>query len=181
MKNRITVEFDAPKTMTPAEALERIALETVLDEHGGTFRHDGEDIKWSMEQTGKGVDIDRRQRLAAAALMMGFDLPQELSAASRSIMAATKLCPGMTTGEMAPMGAQSRRHALEMARGLIDEMLSEPDKGDAPDDGVKVLRLFRLPVEIDQEARRIALRAGITFEDLVIRAVADMVAREGSR
>lgn len=82
-------------------------------------------ISWRLRQPGDGVEIDRRQRLAAAALLMGFDLPQEMMAASVTMLEAADVCPGMTTGDLAPMGPQGRRQALKMARSLIDEMLDE--------------------------------------------------------
>lgn len=134
MTDRMTLEFDTPENMSPAEAVEQIAVEMMMDNESGSIS-DGDDgrIEWRLEQSGTGIEVDRRQRLAAALLIMGFDLPQEAMAACQSMLEASRLCPGMTTGDMAPMNGQARRTSLEMARGLIDEMLDEmgPAQNDA--------------------------------------------------
>ena len=70
-----------------------------------------------------GIDlIDRRQRLAAAMLLGAFPLPAPMPDATKAIMAAAKVCPGVTTGDV---HFGDRRGALQSARALIDELLSE--------------------------------------------------------
>ncbi len=73
----------------------------------------------------KTLGIDRRQRIAASMLLMGFDLPAEAEAASKQMIEAAEVCPGITMGDMAPMGKAGRFNALAAARALIDEMLEE--------------------------------------------------------
>lgn len=70
------------------------------------------------------IGLDRRNRLAAAILMIGVDLPQPAGAWAQAGMAAARLCPGVTVAEMG-LGNQTRRQALERARELIDEQLAE--------------------------------------------------------
>lgn len=116
--------MEMPEGIDPWTAIEAI-LERRDDEESGYVDIPGATVGWSLETRGGGVEIDRRQRLAAAALLMAFDLPQEMSVAARSMIEATDACPGMTTGEMPPMNSDGRRTALQMARHLIDEMLDE--------------------------------------------------------
>jgi len=66
--------------------------------------------------------LDRRQRLAAAALLAAVDLPQNLTDMARVWAEAAKVCRGVTIDQLS---LNSRRHALLKARGLIDEMLAE--------------------------------------------------------
>ncbi len=68
--------------------------------------------------------LDRRARLAAAHLLMAFDLPAEANAACKQMIEAAKVCPGLTTGDIPDMGSHSRAAFLERARALIDEMLA---------------------------------------------------------
>jgi len=179
MTGRTIIEIDTPENITLGDALQQIAQEVDEGNEDGHLRDDDRRLSWEIVDASDGVEIDRRQRLAAAALMMGFDLPQEAMAASRSMLAAARLCPGMTTGDMVPMGSQTRRHALQMAKGLIEEMQAEIDGAPAPEEGVQVLRLFRLPVELDDALRRMARRDDTSFEKLVVRALTDLIAREG--
>lgn len=130
MTDRMKIEFDAPQHIEPSEAVELIAAELVLGEESG-YVHDGDSgdrIEWRFDMGGAGIEIDRRQSLAAATLLMGFDLPQEAMAATRAMLKAAEILPGMTMGEIPPMGPDGRRQALEHAKRLIDEMLTEMDK-----------------------------------------------------
>lgn len=131
MTDRITIEFDKPTTIGIEEAVQAIADAIACDEDGGWIGDGDGRIEWTIDTGGPGVEIDRRQRVAAALLMMGFDLPQEMTAAARSMLAAARLCPGLSTGELVPMNSQSRRAALQRARAIIDEMLAETADGDA--------------------------------------------------
>ncbi len=94
-------------------------------ESGSVETGTSQPLDWRIRHAGEPVPIDRRQRLAAAALLMGFDLPQEMGAASHSMLEAAAACPGLNTGDIPTMGRGGRRHALEHARRLIDEMLGE--------------------------------------------------------
>lgn len=84
---------------------------------------------WELTQEGQGIEIDRRARLAAANLMVAFDLPQSATYAAQQMIMAARLCPGMTTNELGnmqgSMNNHNKRSVLEKARTLIDEMLRE--------------------------------------------------------
>ncbi len=95
------------------------------DGDSGYVQVDGIDISWDMIKQGEAVVIDRRQRLAAAALLLAFDLPQNLRAAGKSMLEAAHICPGMTTGDLEAMGSQGKASHLRAARDLIEEMLRE--------------------------------------------------------
>lgn len=73
------------------------------------------------------IEIDRRQRLVAALMVMGFDLPQPMREAAQAMQLAGKLCPGLKADEIPMQGSRNRRLALKRARDLIDEMLEEID------------------------------------------------------
>lgn len=73
------------------------------------------------------IEIDRRQRVVAALMVMGFDLPQGMTDAGIHMQAAADLCPGITADEIPMQGARNRRLCLKRARDLIDEMLEEID------------------------------------------------------
>jgi hypothetical protein len=66
--------------------------------------------------------IDRRQRLAACLLLSAVELPAEAGQVARLWMSAAKVCPGVSVAE-ARLG--HRREALEAARDLIEDLLSE--------------------------------------------------------
>lgn len=85
----------------------------------------GDEVSWDLIEQKDTVIIDRRQRLAAAALLLAFDLPQNLHATSKSMLEAAHVCPGMTTGDLGGMGQQGKASHLRAARDLIDEMLRE--------------------------------------------------------
>jgi hypothetical protein len=73
------------------------------------------------------IELDRRQKVVAALMLMGFDLPQELRAAGQHMKAAAVVCPGLKADEIPMQGARNRRLALKRARDLIDEMLAEAE------------------------------------------------------
>jgi hypothetical protein len=73
------------------------------------------------------IEIDRRQRVVASLMIMGFDLPQPMREAGQQMLAATKVCPGLKADEIPMQGARNRRLALKRARDLIDEMLAEAE------------------------------------------------------
>lgn len=72
-----------------------------------------------------GVEIDRRQRLAAAFLLLAFDLPQPLERAAQSMRDAATVCPGLTMQDIFDMGDASHLAYLTEARDLIDTMIRE--------------------------------------------------------
>lgn len=69
--------------------------------------------------------IDRRQRLAACMLLSAMDLPAPAGDAARQLIEAADVCPGVTIGDLPPLGPGSRRLFLQRASDLIDEMLAE--------------------------------------------------------
>jgi len=71
----------------------------------------------------RAIVIDRRQRLAAVALLVAVDLPQEAGPLARQWLAACKVCPGLKLGEVDLGGG--RVALLTTARDLIDQMLGE--------------------------------------------------------
>lgn len=86
-----------------------------------------DDRKWEIRRMSDGVDIDRRQQVAAAMLISGFDLPQPMTNAAQQMIRAAEICPGITTGELGYSGGlnQGRLGMLEAAQKLINEMISE--------------------------------------------------------
>lgn len=66
--------------------------------------------------------LDRRQRLAAAALLMAFDLPAPFAAAGEQMAEAAEVCPGLTLDEV-PLG--DRAAALLRAKQIIDQLVAE--------------------------------------------------------
>ena len=130
MTTRTTMTLDMPDDLMASElanAMREISQAVDEGDDEGDVEVAGQRILWRIEIPGVGVEIDRRQRVAAAMLLMGFDLPQDAISAARTMIEASRVCPGMTTGDMAPMGTQGRREALEAVRKLVDEMLSEID------------------------------------------------------
>lgn len=128
MTTRTTMTLDMPDDLMASElanAMREISQAVDEGDDEGDVEVAGQRILWRIEIPGVGVEIDRRQRVAAAMLLMGFDLPQDAISAARTMIEASRVCSGMTTGDMAPMGAQGRREALEAVRKLVDEMLSE--------------------------------------------------------
>ena len=73
------------------------------------------------------IEIDRRQRVVAALMVTGFDLPQDLKGTAEQMQAATVICPDLSMDEIPMQGSRNRRLALKRARDLIDEMLEEID------------------------------------------------------
>jgi hypothetical protein len=66
--------------------------------------------------------VGRRARVAAACLLSAFDLPAEMIAASKQLLQACRVCPGLTVRDV-PVG--SRRQSLHAARQIIDQLLEE--------------------------------------------------------
>lgn len=130
MKLHLTIEthpVEGSKLMEIHEVVETVACE-LLDCYGddfGTIEGEIANIDWRIEEVHHGAEIDRRQRVAAANLLMGFDLPQPVEAFAASMLEAALICPGLTTGELPDASKGARRLALQNARRIIDEMLAE--------------------------------------------------------
>lgn len=122
----ISITFDRVPDDRRPEMVEEIMSQMEYGRREGVIRTDDpSDVRWTVSDHLPPVDIDRRQRLAAAALLMAFDLPQTMAAVTGSGMEASGICPGLTTGEIPHLKAEGRRHILEKARTMIDEMLEE--------------------------------------------------------
>lgn len=66
--------------------------------------------------------LDARQGEAVKELLMAFDLPMEMMAASHLMLLASFFNPGAMIGTM---GEGNRKAGLERARALIDDMLKD--------------------------------------------------------
>ena len=122
----ISITFDRVPDDRRPEMIEEIMSQMEYGRREGVIRTDDpSDVRWTVSDHLPPVDIDRRQRLAAAALLMAFDLPQTMAAVTGSGMEASGICPELTTGEIPHLKADGRRHILEKARTMIDEMLEE--------------------------------------------------------
>lgn len=82
-------------------------------------------VEWSMQIRAKPVDIDIRQRRAAALLLMAVGERPILTEMAGSAQEASSICPGLTAADLPSMESEGRRDALRQARALIDEMLEE--------------------------------------------------------
>lgn len=125
---RMKLSFEIPENEDPMMVLSVISQEEHDDM--GHVELGGEFLSWHLTSEGEGIDLDRRQRLAAAMLIMAFDLPQPMTEAAKTMMEAAALCPGLTTGEIGTMGKSQRLSHLNRARDLIDEMIAEIREAD---------------------------------------------------
>lgn len=66
--------------------------------------------------------IDPRLRLAAACVLLAFDLPAPADAVGRQFLQAASIFPGLKPGEVS-LG--NRRALLLQARGLIELVITE--------------------------------------------------------
>jgi len=123
-RRKIEITFDgADKDVMPV-VLEEMADQMLRGMRSGRLDlMDG--IDWSMRDVPQPVDIDMRQRRAAALLLMAVgDVPM-LTAMAGSVHQATSVCPGLTAADLPPPTAEGRLQALREARDLIDAMLGE--------------------------------------------------------
>lgn len=79
---------------------------------------------------GDGIAVDPRLTLAAANLMMAFDLPQPAEESLAQMLRACLLHPGMTTADMglsnpSSMNSISRDSMIGKALQLIEEVKAE--------------------------------------------------------
>jgi hypothetical protein len=82
-------------------------------------------IDWSMKDVPRPVDIDMRQRRAAALLLMAVGDVPTLTAMAGSVHEATSACPGLMASDLPLPTAEGRFQALREARALIDDMLGD--------------------------------------------------------
>ncbi len=82
-------------------------------------------IEWSMKDMPPPVDIDMRQRRAAALLLMAVGEAPIVSEMMGSVEEATLACPGLMATDLPRPTAEGRLEALREARRLIDDMLGE--------------------------------------------------------
>ena len=82
-------------------------------------------IDWSMKDVPQPVDIDLRQRRAAALLLMAVGDSPTLAEMAGSVHEATTVCPGLLASDLPVPSTEGRLAALRQARALIDEMLEE--------------------------------------------------------
>lgn len=187
-EERIVISIDLPKGERIPAAVASIARDMAEndDESGYARSEAGQSIGWRLSRPGDGAPIDQRQREAAGLLLTAIDLPVDVMLWCRSIQEACSINPGMTLNSTPP-----RITSLQEARRLIDEMIAEAEAADEPkgdetrpktasdagqDDGVLVLRTFRLTAEEDSAISRIAFGRGMSRDDLVVEAVRRMLA-----
>lgn len=124
---KMKLTFEVPADTDPYDILEQICDQVSMGEERGTIREGRQELDWDLSERYASVNIDQRQRLAAALLLMGFDLPQEMTMFSASMLEAAEICPGIKMGQI-PIETKGRRIALEKARELIDQMLGEMEQ-----------------------------------------------------
>lgn len=125
MKTKYVLTFSSNADQDVTDVLATILDDINMgDESGKT-----EAGPWELREEGPGVEIDRRALVAAANLMVAFDLPQPASEAAQQMLTAARLCPGLTTNEIGnmqgSMNLHNKRSVLEKAQALIAEMLLE--------------------------------------------------------
>ncbi len=109
-------------------------MHVVIEEIADQIRHGmGEgilpgDVRWSMRDIPAPVDLDPRQRRAAAMLLLAVGERPTLTALAGSVGEADLICPGMTAADLPDMTVRGRTEALRAARSLIDEMLDEAER-----------------------------------------------------
>jgi hypothetical protein len=118
---RLIVDIELPEGLSPRDAFRVMADGAIPgdDDSGHVSTADGV-VSWRSRAPGDGVELDRRQREAAAELLMAFDLPQPMTEAAITMLEAATVLPGMKMGSLG-----GRRAHLERAREIIDGMLSE--------------------------------------------------------
>jgi len=69
------------------------------------------------------IELDRRQRLAAAVLLAAVDLPQQAAGLAALWIDAGRICPGVGIDEISP--GDGRLALLVKARDLVQQMIDE--------------------------------------------------------
>lgn len=80
---------------------------------------------WTMRTRPAPVEIDRRQRRAAALLLMAVGSRPTLEELAGSSMEACAVCPGLTAADLPALSIRGRLDALREARSLLDGMIEE--------------------------------------------------------
>lgn len=124
------LEFTVPEGAQPQEIIERVAVEVLDGIESGTMsdQHWQDDAEWRFTPNSEGASIDRRQRVAAAHLLMAFDLPRDMEEAARAMLEASRVCDGLTTRDIGDMGEHNRLRHLQRAYDLIGNMIAEEGK-----------------------------------------------------
>jgi hypothetical protein len=180
-EERVILTIDLPDGTAVPTALRAIAsdIDDERDESGYARIESGRDVQWRISRPGDGVQIDPRQRDAAASLLTAFDLPQEATAWGRSMLEACLVNPGMKLTSM-----PNRIGGLREAQRLVDEMLEETGGADRSpqssttsrqDDGL-VLRTYRLTPEEDEAVSRLAFARNTTRDEIVVAALRMLLA-----
>lgn len=119
-----TIRLESKNDFDLGEVIRELDIEFDDGREAGLLSLPSGQVEWRIEEGEVSlVKIDRRQKKAAALLLMGFDLPQPMLEAANSMMIAARICPGLTTHEV--MDSNTRKEKLLFARKLIDEMLGE--------------------------------------------------------
>lgn len=130
-KKIMLLSVQAPETADPTEAMIKVS-EDIFSSQGASAESGycllegqeamDDDISWSLITSENLEKIDPRQKEAAAALLMAFDLPIDILSASAAMLLASSINPGAKIGSM---GSSNRLDQLNRAKELIDQMLEE--------------------------------------------------------
>lgn len=122
MKTSIT--FESNTEFDLGEAIQALDCEFDHEQEMGSLSLTSGFVEWHIEDADAPlVNVDFRQKKAAALLLMGFDLPQPMLEAANTMMHAARICPGLTTSDL--MAAGTRKDRLVLARDIINELLGE--------------------------------------------------------
>ena len=116
---RTILQFAVPNEKDVPDMLRRIA-----DAIEDGDEHDIDGLKIAI---GNGVSIDPRLTMAAANLMMAFDLPQPAEEAMTQMLYACMIHPDLTTADIGlqekeSMNSMSRASMIAKAKSLIAEV-----------------------------------------------------------
>ena len=115
--------FEAPIGEHPQDIVTAISEEVEGGEDSGFISHEGEGYSWMLTQQCEGVQLDPRQRRAAAMLLTAFDGPgQDMLAVSKTLLEATRICPGLTCGSNGDVPGPSQLNRLAMLRTVYADL-----------------------------------------------------------
>lgn len=121
---KLTLTMKCPEDFHVEHALNLIAEEIATGEESGEVKPGEAGVWWEIDESGETVEVDPRQLHVAALMIMGFDLPQEMMAAGRSMIAAAKIMPKANFQDIMP---GNRKDTLLKAKSILDEMIGELD------------------------------------------------------
>lgn len=121
---KITLTMECSEDFQVEHALNLIAEEIAMEEESGDVRLGETNVSWKIDEDGETVEVDPRQLHVAALMIMGFDLPQEMMASARSMIAASKIMPKANFQDIMP---GNRKDTLLKAKSILDEMIGELD------------------------------------------------------